>query len=140
MQRYSNRLNLSSLCAVYQPKEKKSILSKLVDIIQIVRYEWKKIDVLTPFAETIKKRYNDWLWERNTNKSGQRGADSKPFTEEQKLWLDKICEHIQTNASIDAEALQQEPFKAMGGAAKYFKLFGNQWKEILNELNDKLAA
>jgi len=140
MQRYNSRLNLSALCAAYEPKDKKSILSKLVDIIQIVRYEWKQIDHVTPFAEMVKERYNDWLWDRNTNKAGQRGADNKPFTEEQKLWLDKICEHIQTNASIDAEALQQAPFNAMGGTAKYFKLFGAQWKEILNELNSKLVA
>ena len=140
MQRYNHRLNLSALCVAYEPEDRKSILSKLVDIVQIVRYEWKQIDHLTPFAEVIKKRYDKWIWDRNTNKAGQRGADNKPFTEEQKQWLDKICEHIQTNASIDAEALKQEPFNAMGGTAKYFKLFGNQWKEILDELNLKLVA
>jgi type I restriction enzyme R subunit len=140
MQRYNNRLNFVALFSAYEPNDKKSVLSKLVDIIQIIRYEWKQIEYLTPFAETVKKRYTDWLWERNTNKAGQRGVDNKPFTEEQKMWLDKICEHIQTNASIDADALQCEPFNAMGGAAKYLQLFGKQWDVILNELNYKLAV
>ena len=79
------------------------------------------------FRELIQKRYNNWLHDRYIK--------NKPITKEQKLFLDRICEHIQRNASIEPQSLQYAPFNSMGGAAKFLKLFGDQWKEVLNEMN-----
>ena len=141
MQRYNNMLNGSMIFSAYSElTNKKTVLKELVDIIQIVKYEWGRIPEIYPFADMVKTRYKEWIFERNANKGGVRGVGTEPFSEEQMKWLEMIRDYIAINASFQVDALKSGEFNKMGGTAKYYSLFGSQWKDIINELNQKLVA
>lgn len=139
MRRYNASLQQDLIFSAYE-SERKSVLRELVDIIQIIRYEWKQIPELTSFADGVRRRYKDWMFDKNKNKGGMRGASSEPFTSEQMAWLEMIRDYIAKNASMKVEALELGLFKKNGGAAKFFRLFGNQWEIIINEMNEALVA
>ncbi len=141
MKKYNNSLRKEMLFAAYENEtKKKSVLKELVDIIQIIRYEWGQISELIPFADSVRLRYKNWIFSKNENKKGKRGTSNSPFTTEQLSWLEMIRNYIAKNASFDVEALKTGTFLQNGGPGKYFQLFGDQWESIINELNKYLVA
>ena len=114
----------------------KQAFKQLADIIQIIRYEWHQISELTPFAEGVHARFKAWVFEKNRNTS----ESNRPFTEEQMQWLRLIRDHIAVNASISIDAIKMGQFHQLGGVVKFYRLFGNNCKELLNELNIELVA
>lgn len=141
MDKFDKALQQDFVFSAYEDyTKKKTVLKELVDIIQIIRYEWGQTSELIPFADGVKLRYRDWLFEKNKNKAGVRGTDGSPFTPEQLTWLEMIKNYIAKNASFQPEALEVGVFKKNGGAARYLRLFGNEWENIINELNSALVA
>ena len=137
MRRYSPLLSMENLFRAYSSQ---STLSKLIDLIQIIRYEWQQITELKSFSESVSGKFNDWVWQKNANKAGIRGAGSAPFSDEQMTWLRMIRDHIAVNAVISLEDLGYEPFSSRGGAYRYYNLFGDQYEIIITELNEALVA
>ena len=113
----------------------KAAFKQLADIIQIIKFEWKYIEELTPFADEVRNRFKGWVFEKN-----QKSNSTNPFTEEQMVWLRLIRDHIASNASISLASLKMGQFAQMGGTMKFVKLFGNNCKDLLNELNAALVA
>lgn len=141
MLRYNSTLQPPIIFSAYEEKTKnKSMFKELVDIIQIIRYEWGQTTALTPFADEVRARYKDWIFSKNKNKGGERGAASEPFTPEQLKWLEMIRDYIAKNANLEPQALESGIFKKNGGAAKYCRLFGDKWETIIDELNYTLVA
>ncbi len=95
----------------------------LTDIISLVRFAMGETETLEPFAVTVEEKFQQWLM-------------GKTFSSEQVSWLEKIKEHIITSVRIDVEDLQEMPQEAFQGV----QLFGNDLMNILNELNEVLAA
>jgi type I restriction enzyme R subunit len=95
----------------------------LTDIISLVRFAMGETETLEPFAVTVEEKFQQWLM-------------GKTFSSEQVCWLEKIKEHIITSVRIDVEDLQEMPQAAFQGN----QLFGNDLMDILNELNEVLAA
>jgi type I restriction enzyme R subunit len=95
----------------------------LTDIISLVRFAMGETETLEPFAVIIEEKFQQWLM-------------GKTFSSEQVRWLEKIKEHIITSVRIDVEDLQEMPQEAFQGV----QLFGNDLMDILNELNEVLAA
>lgn len=62
------------------------------------------------------------------------------FSAEQLSWLHLIREHIATAISIKPEDLELSPFNQRGGLGKAHQLFGDGLDQLLEELNEKLAA
>ena len=62
------------------------------------------------------------------------------FTPKQMDWLRLIKEHIVSSYHIELDDLDYTPFDAQGGRGKMYQLFGDQMQEIINELNEALAA
>ena len=70
-------------------------------------------------------------------------ADSEvraPFTPEQLAWLKLIRDHIATSLSIELDDLDYTPFNQEGGLGKAHQLFRDQLPQLLEELNEALAA
>ena len=109
---------------------KRSPHKLLTDVIALVRYGLGKTDRLDPFAESIEKRFKDWL----TNQA-KAGND---FTPEQREWLIMIKEHIAASAEITTDDFDEVPFNNKGGLSKVYTLFGDRLNPILNELNSFL--
>lgn len=106
--------------------------NELTAIVSLIRkvIGWDK--VLTAFDKTVDKNFQDWVFRK------QAGATK--FNEEQMQWLRMIKEHITNSFHIERDDFDYNPFDAQGGLGKMWQLFGEQAEEIINELNEVLAA
>jgi type I restriction enzyme R subunit len=104
----------------------------LTDIISLVRYALGEIKKLEPYSETVNQRFQRWL-------DAQKKA-GRIFSKQQIDWLVMIKDHIITSVSFDMDDLGYSPFIQKGGPVKAAELFGSELTEILDELNEALAA
>lgn len=119
--------------AIKKPdKVKHSTMAQLTDLISIIRFEMGYADNLTPFADKVNYNFMQWTFRRNTG--------SVHFTEEQMEWLRLIKEHIIASLSILPEDLDLTPFDRKGGLMAFYKAFGEDYENILNEMNMELVA
>lgn len=111
----------------------KPIEYQLMDIISIIKYELGQINTLTPFSTSVKLKFKEWMFKRNS-------TQGYIFTDEQVSWLQMIRDHICMSLSIEEDDLELAPFDNKGGLGKYYDLFGTQYLNIMNELNVALVA
>jgi type I restriction enzyme R subunit len=104
----------------------------LTNIISLLRFAIGESDVLEPFSDTVDKRFNNWLAEQE--RIGKR------FTPEQMEWLQNIKNHIASSLVIEKDDFELPPFYEEGGLVKAHQIFGNELDNILNQLNEVLAA
>ena len=114
-------------------KINKPIELKLMDIISIIRYELGQIDTLSPFDSSVRHKFKEWVFKKNSEQQ-------QKFTDEQVEWLQMIRDHICMSSSIETDDLELPPFEAKGGLGKFYQLFGNQYLNIITELNVALVA
>ena len=62
------------------------------------------------------------------------------FTEEQMQWLRMIKDYVANSFHVEKEDFELDPFNKNGGLGKMWQLFGEKTDEIINELNEVLAA
>ncbi len=109
----------------------------LTDIVSLIRYtierDRDKDAVLEPYNETVTRRFSAWLAEHER----LRG---RPFTAEQRQWLQLICAAIASSLTIETEDFEYSPFVQQGGLGKAYQLFGAELPAILKDLNERLAA
>lgn len=55
-------------------------------------------------------------------------------------WLRLIKDHIAVSLSIEPEDLDLNPFDRRGGLGRFYEIFGEQYEEILAEMNIELVA
>ena len=55
-------------------------------------------------------------------------------------WLRLIKEHIIASLSILPEDLDYTPFDGKGGLGGFYRVFGDEYEEILKEMNVELVA
>lgn len=114
-------------------KVRKSEVNQLIDIISIIKYELGQIDTLDSFATRVKLNFKNWMFKRNSSQGYQ-------FNEEQTYWLQMIRDHIISSLTIEEDDFEYAPFDTLGGLGKYYKLFKNDYLNILNEMNVVLVA
>lgn len=107
-------------------------LSELIALVSLIRKVSGIDEALTSYDKTADKNFQEWVFKK------QAGATK--FNEEQMQWLRMIKDHIATSIHIDTDDLDYTPFDAEGGKGKMFQLFGESMNEIINELNEALAA
>ena len=88
--------------------------------------------MLVPFIELVDEKFEKWM--SNQESSG------KQFTPEQKQWLVMIKEHIAASAEIKLDDMDLTPFNQKGGQVKFYKIFGDDYKNILNEMHEVLVS
>lgn len=131
-------LNNEMLWSAYSIKQggavtNKSVVTKLVDIISLVRFELKRESPLVSFSDHVRQRFKEWIFAKNA-------GNARYFTEEQMKWLQMIRDHIAVSASISTEDLELTPFAEEGGLGKFYVVFGNRYQEVLDEMNLALVA
>ena len=107
-------------------------LTELIALVSLIRKVSGIDEVLTSYDKTVDKNFQDWVFKK------QAGATK--FNNEQMQWLHMIKNHIATSIHLEADDLDYTPFDAQGGKGKMFQLFGDNMNEIINELNEALAA
>lgn len=110
-----------------QPKD------ELTALVSLIRRACGIDSELKAFDKTIDENFKKWIFKQN---AGQHNR----FTTEQMDWLRMIKDHVVSSYHIELDDLDYTPFDSQGGKGKMFKFFGNEMNEIINELNEVLAA
>ena len=119
--------------AMQQPeKVRRGTMAQLTDLISMIRFEMGASDRLAPFADTVNQNFQQWTLKRN--------AGAVHFTAEQMEWLRLIRDHISTSLSIEQDDLELHPFDRMGGLGRFYEVFGDEYEQILTEMNIVLVA
>ena len=88
---------------------------------------------LSPYSETVRRNFQNWIMTRHSG-SGEK------FNEEQMDWLRMIRDHIVTSFHLERDDLEMAPFDGRGGMGQMYKLFGDRMDDVIDELNEALAA
>ena len=112
--------------------KKRSTMAQITDLISLIRYEMGVVTELSPFADCVNQNFKDWTFKKN--------AGYLQFTEDQMEWLRLIKEHIISSLSILEEDFDYTPFDRKGGLICFYEAFGDNYKNILYEMNVELVA
>ena len=104
----------------------------LTDMVSLLRFATHKDVELVPYGEQVRERFANWL--------AQQGNRGRPFSDEQRRWLEMMRDHIATSLEIQLDDLDYAPFAEAGGLGKAVQVFGSGLREVIGELNEVLAA
>ena len=106
--------------------------NELSAIVSLIRKISGLDNTLTSYDKIVDKNFQDWVFKK------QAGATK--FNEEQMQWLRMIKDYVINSFHIEKDDFDLNPFNAQGGLGKMWQLFGEKTEEIINELNEALAA
>ncbi len=106
-------------------------LTELTALVALLRRACGLDNKLTPFADTVRRHYRDWILRAN---AGQ------PFTAQQAAWLELIRDHVIDSLRMEKADLDYAPFDARGGLGRMHELFGERLDTLIEELNKELTA
>lgn len=113
----------------------KRVDDELIALVSLVRRVIGIDDKLTPFDNTVRKNFQDWVFAHN--------ARSKtPFTEEQMQWLRMIRDHVTTSFAIMPDDFELSPFNQYGGLGQAYDVLSenSDFDDLLDEINIELIA
>jgi len=110
----------------------KSPVSKLIDIVALLRLELGISTELAPYSDTVNYNFMRWTMAKN--------AGNVHFTDEQMNWLRMVKDFIASSLAITPDDLNLAPFNRHGGLGKFYSLFGDGYEALLDEINLALAA
>nr|VFJ60096.1 MAG: type I restriction enzyme, R subunit [Candidatus Kentron sp. DK] len=116
-----------------ETEKQQSPKSELVALVSLVRRISGIDEALTPYDRTVDRNFKNWIFRRHS------GAGEK-FNEQQMAWLHRIKEHIAGSFHMTVEDLDYTPFDAQGGVGGMYDRFGDGMEEIIEEMNEALAA
>jgi len=106
-------------------------LTELTALVALLRRACGLDQKLTPFADTVRRHYRDWILRANAG---------NPFNAAQAAWLELIRDHVITSMRMEKGDLDYAPFDARGGLGKMHELFGDRLDAVIEELNKELTA
>ena len=104
-------------------------------LLQAVAFGNTEDDVLTSLAGRLAR-----MEHRISAEDDAQESNGKPFTGEQRRWLEMIRDHIAANLGIEPDDFEYAPFSQHGGLGKVHQLFGDKLNAMIEELNETLAA
>ena len=104
----------------------------LTDIVSLVRFALHQEGELVPHAERVRQRFASWM--------AQQANRGRPFTAQQRTWLEMMRDHLATSLELDLDDFDYAPFAEQGGLGRAQQVFGAELEEVLRELNEVLAA
>ncbi len=111
----------------------KQPINELTALVALIRRACGLDEKLVTYDATVRKNFQSWIMKRHA------GAGAK-FSEEQTKWLQMIRDHIISSFHIERDDLETAPFDGEGGLGKMHQLFGGEMDDLINELNEELAA
>nr|WP_294942460.1 DEAD/DEAH box helicase family protein [uncultured Mucilaginibacter sp.] len=107
--------------------------NELIALVSLLRKISGMDESLVAFDKTVDLTFQQWVF------SKQAGAATK-FNEEQMQWLRMIKDYIAASFHVEQDDFELDPFNKNGGLGKMYQLFGSSTSDIINELNEVLAA
>jgi len=108
-------------------------INELTALVSLIRRACGIDKTVSRYSETVRRNFQNWIMQYHS------GGEPK-FNKEQMEWLHMIRDHIITSFHIEREDLDMAPFDAEGGMGKMYKLFGDKMDNLIDELNEALAA
>ena len=108
-------------------------VSELTALVALIRRVCGIDATLSPYRQTVRRNFQTWIMARHSG-SGEK------FNEKQMAWLHMIRDHIITSFHLDRNDLDMAPFDSQGGMGQMYKLFGDRMDDVIDELNEALAA
>ena len=109
-----------------------SAKNELIALVSLIRNVTDIDTSLNSYDKTVDKNFQDWVFKKQ--------AGTLKFTEEQMLWLRMIKDYVANSFHVEKEDFELDPFNKNGGLGKMWQLFGERTDELINELNEILAA
>ncbi|KAA1015117.1 DEAD/DEAH box helicase [Paraburkholderia panacisoli] len=106
---------------------------QLTDLVSLVRFALGMEAELKPFSEQVDKRFQEWIFRHNAQRA-------TAFSPEQTEWLRLMKDHIASSCSISRDDFDYAELADKGGLQKAWGLFGKQFDELMNEMNEELVA
>jgi type I restriction enzyme R subunit len=106
---------------------------QLTDLVSLVRFALGMEEELRPFADSVDKRFQDWVFRHNARRA-------TAFTPEQMEWLRLVKDHIASSCRIERDDFDYAQLADKGGLQKAWNVFGGQLDELLAEMNEELVA
>lgn len=106
--------------------------NELIALVSLIRKVTGIDGSLTPYDKTVDKNFQDWVFKKQ--------AGTLKFTDEQMQWLRMIKDYVANSFHVEKEDFELDPFNKNGGLGKMWQLFGDKTDDIINELNEVLAA
>lgn len=106
---------------------------QLTDLVSLVRFALGMDDELRPFADSVDKRFADWVFRHNARRA-------TAFTPEQMEWLRLVKDHIASSCRIERDDFDYAQLAGKGGLQKAWTVFDGQLDELLAEMNEELVA
>ncbi|MBI9054766.1 MAG: DEAD/DEAH box helicase family protein [Bacteroidales bacterium] len=119
--------------AAIEDVKSKQPYDELTALVSLIRRACGIDKELKAFDKTIDENFKTWIFKQN---AGQHNR----FSNEQMEWLRMIKDHVVSSYHIDIDDLDYTPFNAQGGKGKMHQLFGSEMSDVINELNEVLAA
>jgi type I restriction enzyme R subunit len=104
----------------------------LTDLVSLIRFELKVDDVLRPYADTVRKNFQEWVFRKQ--------AGNVKFSVEQMDWLRRLRDFIAESVHLERDDLELGTLGQQGGLARMHQLFGAEMDGVIEELNETLAA
>lgn len=105
---------------------------ELMLLVSILRKAIGVDEWLTAYDSTVDRNFQEWVFKKQ--------AGNLKFTQEQMEWLRMIKDYVAASFHIERDDFDLSPFNAQGGLGKMWQLFGEKTDEIIEELNEALAA
>ena len=106
---------------------------QLTDLVSLVRFALGMDEELRPFADSVDKRFADWVFRHNARRA-------TAFTSEQMEWLRLVKDHIASSCRIERDDFDYAQLADKGGLQKAWNVFDGQLDELLAEMNEELVA
>ncbi len=127
-------ISLSCKCYLLTPPKVRGTDRRriLTDLVSLVRFAMQQENELVPYPERVAANFGRWMAEQE--------RAGKPFTAEQRKWLEMIRDHIAANLGIAPDDFEYAPFNKEGGLGRAHQVFGDELPQVLEALNKELAA
>lgn len=102
-------------------------------LVSVIRKELGIDSWLSSFDNIVDRNFQEWIFKKNAGRHNR-------FNEEQMTWLRMIKDYVANSFHIDKEDFDLNPFNSHGGLGKFYTLFKDEYEEIIEELNEVLAA
>ena len=106
-------------------------ITELAALVALLRRACGLDGKLTPFADTVRRNYRDWILRANAG---------TPFNAQQAAWLELIRNHVIDSLRMEKSDLDYAPFDARGGLGRMHELFGERVDALIDDLNKELTA
>ncbi|MBF8962947.1 DEAD/DEAH box helicase family protein [Pontibacter sp. FD36] len=106
--------------------------NEMMALVALIRRVSGLDEKLTAYDKTVDRNFQDWVFRKQ--------AGALKFSEEQMQWLRMIKDYVANSFRIERDDFDLSPFNAHGGLGKMWSLFQEKTDEIMNELNEELAA